>query len=106
MADSTGEEKYFELVTAVEQLRGRGLHHSAKWATEQLVGLATEVIQRCDAAPLPSSSQPGPRDPAVYMLAKSYFDVNVRSSQHQLGGMSPTVITCRSIAVVRTSSQT
>ena len=75
--DSVEDAKYFELVSAVEQLRDRGLHHSAKWATEQLVGLATAVVQRCDAAPLPSASQPAPRDPAVYMLAKSYFDVKV-----------------------------
>jgi hypothetical protein len=75
--DSAGDDKYFELVAAVEQLRDRGLQHSAKWATEQLVGLSTAVLQRCDTAPLPSASEPAPRDTAVYMLAKSYFDVKV-----------------------------
>jgi anaphase-promoting complex subunit 8 len=79
MAETTGEDTYFELVAAVDQLRARGLHRSATWATEQLAGLATDVVQRCDAMPEPSSSQPDPRDPAVYMLAMSYFDVKVRT---------------------------
>lgn len=78
MEDQTVSERRRELRRAVIELRARGLNAPAKWAAEQLTGLPSSDDN--DSEPSTSSSS-DEEESDTFLLAKSYFDLKVKS-QH------------------------
>eukprot|EP00667_Euglena_gracilis_P007120 EG_transcript_7187 len=84
-----------ELLASVQQCSGRGLVHSAKWAAEQLIGLAADRDLPEEVAGVvgcPTEEEPmGEDEESAYLLAKAVFDLKeyLRCSHFLCNAQSP-----------------
>lgn len=77
MEEHSAASRAAQLRLAIHELSERGLTQSAKWAAEQLNGLGID-LEEDEEAP-GTSGQHRPEVHPRYLLAKTYFDLKVRT---------------------------